>query len=143
MLQKFLGIAEIAVSIYFIFRVATHTLTSRDMLIFAAVTFLFCIALAHYNQRTREERSKKRRESAQLKYDKRRANKMREDLEREKVAGVDENGEDEYATHPIRVQEYANKLYSGEINMEDLPDTRSRVARNESGAKAESINEGR
>ncbi len=122
MLQKFLGIAEIAVSIFFIFRIATRTVTSRDMLIFAAVTFLFCIALAHYNQRTREERSKKRKENVKLKYDKRRALRMREELERE--------NDDEYETHPIRVQEYANKLYKGEISVDDLPDTRSRAAQN-------------
>ncbi len=128
MLQRFMGVAEIAVSIYFIVRVATHTLTTRDMLTFAAVTFLFCIALAHYNQKTREERSRRRKENFRMKYDKRKAATMRQKLEDEKEAALRDGGEDEYTTHPINVQEYANKLYKGEIGIEDLPETRSRAA---------------
>ncbi len=129
MLQRFLGIVEIAVSLFFIYRVATHTLTTRVMLTFAVVTFLFCIALARYNDRTRAERSRKRRQNAKLKYDKRRALQMRERLEREKMTDVDENGDDDYTTHPINVQEMANRLYRGELQVEDIPDTRSRAAK--------------
>ena len=133
MLQRFLGIVEIAVSVYFIVRVATRTLTTRDMVMFAVVTFLFCIALAHYNQRTREERSRQRKANARMKYDKRKAATIRQRLEADKAALAargteDEPAEDEYTTHPINVQEYAKKLYNGEIAIEDLPETRSRAA---------------
>ena len=133
MLQRFLGIVEIAVSVYFIVRVATRTLTTRDMVMFAVVTFLFCIALAHYNQRTREERSRQRKANARMKYDKRKAATIRQRLEADKAALAaqgteDEPAEDEYTTHPINVQEYAKKLYNGEIAIADLPETRSRAA---------------
>ncbi|MBR4722143.1 MAG: hypothetical protein IK053_03705, partial [Muribaculaceae bacterium] len=138
---------EIAVSVYFIVRVATRTLTTRDMVMFAVVTFLFCIALAHYNQRTREERSRQRKANARMKYDKRKAATIRQRLEADKAALAaqgteDEPAEDEYTTHPINVQEYAKKLYNGEIAIEDLPETRSRAAIEEEKGRKKEVKNG-
>lgn len=102
MLIRFIGIAEIAVSLVFIVNVATHTATFIDYGVFLGVTFLFLIALTRHNLNKIEERSEHVRENTRLKYDKEKMAKMRRELE--------EIDAEEYESHPINVQEYARKI---------------------------------
>ena len=108
-------------SIYLIFRICTHTVTTRDYLVFAAISLLFTIS-ASRNQRERRARHKAISDAkARANFDRRRYEEMRREVE-----AMDE---EEYATHPVNVQEFAAKLYRGEVGLEDIPDTRSRAHR--------------
>ena len=127
MLYRFMAIPEIIVSIYLIFRIGTHTDTPRDFLAFALVTMLFSMAIAKGNRARRERHGEESREKARRNFDRKRYEEMRREVE--------EMDETEYETHPINVQEFAGRLYRGEASLSDIPDTRSRAAREHSEGK--------
>lgn len=126
MIQRFLGVIEILVSLYLIFCIATHTATTRDYMVFLVITVLFSINMARGQAARRERHGELSRAKARSNYDHEKYRQMREDLEARKSA---DDEEDEYETHPINVQEFAAKLYRGEVTLDDLPDTRSKAAR--------------
>ncbi len=121
MLSRFVGIAEILVSLFLIFRVATGSATSRDYLIFAAISLLYTISMARQQKERRARHKEISDAKARQNYDKKRYAQMRKELE--------EMDETEYETHPINVQEFSKKLMSGEATLSDMPDTRSRAHR--------------
>lgn len=119
MIARLMGIIEIGVGFYFIFSVATHTATTSDYLIFLLITLIFCMSMARGAKERRALHGEISKAKARSNYDRKKYAKMRQDLE-----AMDE---EEFETHPINVQEFASKLYRGEVTLEDLPDTRSRA----------------
>ena len=121
MISRYMGVAEILIGIYMIYRIATHSVLQRDYMIFAVITLLFTFAMARTARERRERHGEISREKARSNYDRKRYEEMRREVE--------EMDEEEYETHPINVQEFAGKLYRGEASLSDIPDTRSRANR--------------
>lgn len=117
MTVRLLSVLEVAFSVLLIYKIINHIADPRDFFIFAAVTLLFCMSASRANRESREERSKKIRENAKLKYDQERLNEMRA-----KNSLIDES---QYETHPINVQYYASKIMNGEMTIDELPTTKS------------------